>query len=68
MVDYEIAALVRYAVDKKLIEPADRTWAVNQILTVLELDSFEEPKEAPAGIELETILARILDSAAAHSV
>ena len=47
MVDYEIAALVRYAVDKKLIEPADRTWAVNQILTVLELDSFEEPKEAP---------------------
>ncbi len=68
MVDYEIAALVRYAVDKKLIEPADRTWAVNQILTVLELDSFEEPKEAPAGMELETILARILDSAAARGL
>ena len=66
MVDREIAALVQYALDKGLIQPADRTWAVNQLLAALGLDSFEEPQEAPAGMELETILGRILDDAASR--
>ena len=66
MVDREIAALVQYALDKGLIQPADRTWAVNQLLAALGLDSFEEPQEAPAGMELETILGSILDDAASR--
>ena len=66
MVDREIAALVQYALDKGLIQPADRTWAVNQLLAALGLDSFEEPQDAPAGMELETILGRILDDAASR--
>ncbi len=66
MVDREIAALVQYALDKRLIQPADRTWAVNQLLVALGLDSFEEPQEAPAGMELETILGSILDDAASR--
>ena len=66
MVDREIAALVQYALDKGLIQPADRTWAVNQLLAALGLDSFEEPQDAPAGMELETILGRSLDDAASR--
>ena len=66
MVDREIAALVQYALDKGLIQPADRTWAVNQLLAALGLDSFEEPQDVPAGMDLETILGRILDDAASR--
>ncbi|MDE7219206.1 MAG: UDP-glucose--hexose-1-phosphate uridylyltransferase [Oscillospiraceae bacterium] len=68
MVDREIATLVQYALDKELIQPADRTWAVNQLLAALGLDSFEEPDEVPAGLDLETILSRILDDAAARGL
>ena len=68
MVDREIAALVQYALDKELIGPADRTWAVNQLLDALHLDSFEEPQEIPAGMELEEILSGILDDAVARGM
>lgn len=67
MADREIAALVQYALDKGLIRPADRTWAVNQLLSALELDSYEEPREVPE-MELEEILAGILDDAVARGI
>ena len=65
MVDTYIAALVRYALKKGLIREEDRTWAVNQLIAALGLDSYEEPDEVPAG-ELEDILAGILDDAIAR--
>ena len=68
MVDYEIAALVQYALDKHLIQPEDRTWAVNQILSALALDSFDEPQDVPANMDLETVLTRILDDAVSRGV
>lgn len=67
MIFQEIAALVRYGLDKGLICPEDETWAVNQLLDVLELDSYE-PVEPPAGMELEDILGRLLDDAVARGV
>ena len=36
------AALADYAVAKKLIEPADRTWAVNTLLAAMKLEDFQE--------------------------
>ena len=67
MIACEIAALVQYALDRGLIQPEDRTWAVNQLLYALGLDSYDEPQEVPA-MELEEILSRILDDAVARGV
>lgn len=66
MVDRELMALVEYAVEKGLIQPADRTWAVNQLLSVLELDGCGEARPEP--MELEQVLSRILDDAVARGV
>ena len=35
MIDTYIAALADYAVSKKLVEPLDRTWAINRLLPPL---------------------------------
>ena len=43
MIDTYIAALADYAVSKKLIEPLDRTWAINRLLPPLGLSAYEEP-------------------------
>lgn len=66
MVSHKIAALVRYALDKGLIQPEDKVWAVNQLIAALGLDSYEEPEEIPGEEALEDILAGILDDAAAR--
>ncbi len=44
MINQAIASLVQYAVDKGLIEEADRQFAVNALLERLHLDSFEAPE------------------------
>jgi len=63
-----IAALAEYAVGKKLIEEADRVWAVNQLLAALELEDYAEPEEVPSSVPLEDILRRLLDDAVARGV
>ena len=67
MVSQEIAALVRYAIGKGLIAPADETWAVNQLLSALDLDAYD-PVEEPAAMDLEAILSNLLDDAASRGV
>ncbi len=67
-VSFYIAALADYAAGRGLIDPRDRTWAVNQLLAVLELDAYDEPEEAAAGLELEEILAGLLDDAEARGL
>ena len=47
MINQAIASLVQYAVDKGLIEEADRQFAVNALLERLHLDSFEAPETLP---------------------
>ena len=67
MIYDEINALVRYGLDKGLIEPADGIWARNRILDILGLDGFE-PTGEEAGQDLEAILKAILDDAAARGL
>ena len=61
-----LTALVNYGLSKGLIEPCDQTYITNQLLMTMGLDSFE-PEEATA-MELEDILAGLLDDAVARGV
>ena len=67
MIYDEINALLRYGLEKGLIEPADEIWARNRILDILGLDGFA-PTHESAGQDLETILGAILDDAAARGL
>ncbi len=60
MIDNNIAELIRYGEEKGLIEPDDRVWAANRLLTALGLDRWEAPRTAAAR-PLEDILRDILD-------
>ena len=56
-----ISALVQYGIDKKLIEPCDKAFIINQLLTPLQLESFQ-PAEV-RNISLEQILKGLTDYA-----
>jgi len=56
-----ISALVQYGIDKKLIEPCDKAFIINQLLTPLQLESFQ-PDEVRT-ISLEQILKGLTDYA-----
>ena len=58
-----ICELVNYALKKGLIEDGDQNWAVNRILEVMGLDSYEAPEEVPEGRELYEILDDLCDGA-----
>ncbi len=57
-----ISALTQYGINKKLIEPEDRVYTVNQICQALNLDTFEDAA-FDDGLNLEEILSSILDYA-----
>ncbi len=57
-----INSLVEFGVKERLIEAEDRTWAVNRVLEILDLDSMETDAEVKS-TELEEILKEILDYA-----
>ena len=65
MICDEINALLRYALEKGLIDPCDEIWARNSLLDILGLDGFA-PTGEKAGGDLEAILKAILDDAAAR--
>ncbi len=58
-----IDALADYAVEKELIAPADRTWAVNSLLAALGEDEYIEGGEA-----VSAPLAELLDRLTGHAV
>ncbi len=59
-----ITSLVDYALDKGLVEEEEKAWAVNSILNVLELESFEwEESPEAEGLELHEILSWLMDDA-----
>ena len=63
------AALADYAIAKKLIEPADRTWAVNALLAAMKLEDYAEPEEhRSGGTALEEILGFLTDFAVARDL
>ena len=65
-VDTYIASLIQYGLDRGLFESCDRTYMTNQLLQVLELDSFS-PSESRA-MPLEEILKGLLDGAVERGV
>ena len=58
-----IRALVRYALDKGLIQPSEEMWAVNALLEALSLDSYTPPEGEPEEAELPAVLDALLDDA-----
>lgn len=64
-----ITALVNYALEKELICPEEKTWAVNRVLEIMKLDSFTW-EELPEGKEvgLTEILDALMDDAYARGV
>ena len=60
-VNVYITALIQYGIDKKLIEPCDKVFIINQLLIPLQLDSYE-PAEIRA-MSLEQILKGLTDYA-----
>lgn len=63
MVDIEIKKLVSYGLERGLIEKEDAIYAANRILSVLHMDSYQEPEEEFGQIELEAVLNNLLDCA-----
>ena len=64
--DRYISALIKYALDRDLIDPCDKVFMTNRILQVMELDSYEEA--APAEASLEEILTALTDDAVKRGV
>ena len=64
-----ITALVNYALDKEMIQPEEKAWAVNRLLEIMKLDSFSW-EELPEGkdVGLTEILDVLLDDAYARGV
>ena len=45
MLDYmSVKKLVTYGIRTGMLSPSDEVWAVNQLLEVLQMDSYEEPQ------------------------
>ncbi len=59
----DIKKLVTYGLDKKLIEPEDKTYTINQYLEVFRLDEYEDPDITGEEIVLPEILDRLTDTA-----
>ncbi len=69
MISVYLTALVDYALGKGLIQPADRTCAINHLLPVLGLDSYVQPRpEDIPQLPLQDILQALTDYAVAQGV
>lgn len=64
MINEYIEKLVKYALDRELIMPADKVWAINSVISVLGLDEYNETGREHGEIDIESTLAYILDFAA----
>lgn len=56
-----IRELVSYGLKNGLVEAEDEVYTVNRLLEILHLDEYVEDAAAPSGMELEDILAGLLD-------
>ena len=66
--DEAISKLITYAIRTGLIEERERLWAVNAILEVLELDSYQDPGQEWGEISLPQVLDTLMDDAYARGV
>ena len=61
-----ISALVQYGLDKELFEPCDKAFIINQLISSLQLSSYE-PVE-PSKLALEVILQGLLENAVERGI
>ena len=65
-VNQSIADLVQYGLTKGLFEACDKAFIINQLLSALQLDSYEP--ETPNPLPLEDILRSLLDDAVQRGI
>ncbi|ADU22584.1 UDP-glucose--hexose-1-phosphate uridylyltransferase [Ruminococcus albus] len=63
MINDSIKKLVTYGLEKGLIEPCDKVWAINRIIEALGIEEYDEPVEQYFNVDLESTLAELLDYA-----
>ncbi len=68
MINTAIRQLVNYGLDTGLILPEDAIYITNQILMVMQLDSYEEPEADCPYVDLEQILTDLVNDAVARGV
>lgn len=68
MINECIKKLVCYGLENGLIEKEDVIYTTNALLEVLEMEEYEEPQENYENVELEPVLAEMLDYAYENGV
>ena len=68
MIDYAIEKLLAYALEKELIQPCEKLWALNTLLEVLELDSYTPSGKEVGEVDLPAVLDELMDDAYARGV
>ncbi len=63
MVDNAVSKLAAYALQRGLIQPCEKDWAVNAILGVLKIGSYTDPGREWGEVELAPVLEELLDDA-----
>ena len=63
--DQAIAKLISYALERELIQPSEKLWAVNALMEALELDGCTLPESASCGAEE---LPQVLDALLEHAI
>lgn len=63
MINDSIKKLLTYGLEKGLIEPCDKVWAINRIIEALGIEEYDEPVEQYFNVDLESTLAELLDYA-----
>jgi UDPglucose--hexose-1-phosphate uridylyltransferase len=69
MVNNKITQLIQYGITRGLIDVEDKYWALNGILSVLGLDSYEAPEDMHEfETPLQEILTELIDDAVSRGV
>ena len=68
MLEFEISQLVEYAEQKGWIESADRIWAANRLLELLNINGFDGLVEVDELLPIQDILDRLCDYAYENGV
>ena len=63
MVNEAVSKLAAYALQTGLIAESEYIWAVNTILDILKLDSYQDPNRDWGAVELAPVLEELLDDA-----
>lgn len=63
MIYEAISKLVQYGIDTGLLSETDRIYATNQVLDVMKMEEYEEPKDCTGEVDLEAVLKELMDYA-----